>query len=235
MPEQPTEPKPEPELTEDIDTADWEEAALDAAWERLFPGSVNGEIPEPQKPKEEGVRGNALDPAAQPSKIIRVLPGTQLDAKTAAPGAACLAFPVAREANRMKLSRAACDAIHAMVYIAQSGNGRMIVGHVAAKELGIPERFFLRTLGAVRGQLLRSLKGPSGGYSLARPAKKITLLDVIEAVDGPIVGQCDATTAPPDAVDRGLDAAAIAAAKIARKEFGRVTIAELAATEKKGR
>ena len=46
MPEQPTDPKPEPDLAEDIPTADWEEAALDAAWEKPFPGSVSGEIRE---------------------------------------------------------------------------------------------------------------------------------------------------------------------------------------------
>lgn len=53
MPEQPTDPKPEPDLAEDIPTADWEEEALDAAWEKLFPGCT-GPIPEPKKPKEEG-------------------------------------------------------------------------------------------------------------------------------------------------------------------------------------
>jgi DNA-binding IscR family transcriptional regulator len=34
----------------------------------------------------------------------------------------------------------------------------------------------------------RSVKGPGGGYSLARVPKEITLLDIIEAVGGPIRG-----------------------------------------------
>jgi Rrf2 family protein len=36
----------------------------------------------------------------------------------------------------------------------------------------------------VEGGVLTSAKGPGGGFSLARPADQITLLDVIEAVDG---------------------------------------------------
>ena len=35
--------------------------------------------------------------------------------------------------------------------------------------------------------------GPGGGYQLARLAKEITLLDIVEAVDGPIRGQVDFT------------------------------------------
>jgi DNA-binding IscR family transcriptional regulator len=50
---------------------------------------------------------------------------------------------------------------------------------------------------------LRSVSGPRGGYRLARAPKDITLLDVIEAVDGPIrgdvpdEGQGAAATTPP--------------------------------------
>ena len=53
MPEQPTDPKPGPELAGDIPTADWEEEALDAALEKRHPGCT-GPIQEPQKSKEEG-------------------------------------------------------------------------------------------------------------------------------------------------------------------------------------
>src|SRR5436309_14174053 len=89
----------------------------------------------------------------------------------------------------MKLSRTACYAIHAVVYMATQGPDQIIIGHRAAKVLGIPEGFLLRILVALsRAHVLWSVKGPNGGYRLARPAREISLLDVVEAVEGPMRG-----------------------------------------------
>jgi Rrf2 family protein len=38
-----------------------------------------------------------------------------------------------------------------------------------------------------KANILRSKRGPGGGFTLARPAKDITILEIIEAVDGPMV------------------------------------------------
>jgi Rrf2 family protein len=137
----------------------------------------------------------------------------------------------------MKLNRTAGYAIHVMVYIARhNDDGRPTIGHVAAKELGIPEGFLLRILVALsRAGLLRSVKGPHGGYNLGKPAKTITLLDIIEAAEGPVTGQADPTSNPPGALDRKLLEVVIAATDSVRKAFKRVTVAELAAGRKKGR
>ncbi len=57
-----------------------------------------------------------------------------------------------------------------------------------AADTSIPQRFALKILGKlVSGGLVISKKGSSGGYGLAREADKITLLDIIEVIDGPIV------------------------------------------------
>ena len=43
-----------------------------------------------------------------------------------------------------------------------------------------------KILHGLRGKrLVRSTRGPGGGYELARPASDITVVEVIEAVDGP--------------------------------------------------
>ena len=39
----------------------------------------------------------------------------------------------------------------------------------------------------VRANVLRGKRGPHGGYSLTRPPKKINLLQIIEAVEGPMI------------------------------------------------
>ena len=51
----------------------------------------------------------------------------------------------------------------------------------------MPERFLLQVLRSlVTHGILRSTRGVEGGYSLVRPPEEVNLLEVIEAVDGPI-------------------------------------------------
>lgn len=50
---------------------------------------------------------------------------------------------------------------------------------------GIPNKYLESILGELRrGGLLRSQRGPDGGYRLARPAAEISIADVIRALDG---------------------------------------------------
>jgi Rrf2 family protein len=51
----------------------------------------------------------------------------------------------------------------------------------------VPEDFLAKILKTLVDQhLVRSTRGPHGGYALARPATEISFLEVIEAVEGPI-------------------------------------------------
>ena len=55
--------------------------------------------------------------------------------------------------------------------------------------------------------MLLSIKGPNGGYRLARPAHDITMLEILEAVDGPIRGQAPFSRSDPSSpLNRRLDA-----------------------------
>jgi Rrf2 family protein len=50
---------------------------------------------------------------------------------------------------------------------------------------GVPAAYLAKHLQALaRAGVLETVKGPRGGYRLARPATEITLLDVVEAIDG---------------------------------------------------
>src|SRR5207245_10591717 len=85
----------------------------------------------------------------------------------------------------MRLTRASSYALHALVYMAAQKHNRPIPSHIVAKARGIPERFLLKVLKPlVSARVLSSIKGPNGGYRLAKPASEITVLEVIEAADG---------------------------------------------------
>ncbi len=59
-----------------------------------------------------------------------------------------------------------------------------------AKVGEMPERFLLQVLRSlVNHGLLKSTRGVDGGYSLARPASEISLLQVLEATDGPLAAE----------------------------------------------
>jgi DNA-binding IscR family transcriptional regulator len=72
------------------------------------------------------------------------------------------------------------------------------------------------------------VKGPHGGYKLARPPEDITLLDIIEAVDGPRRAETPQFSDEGSALDRKLQAACEEAAKAVRPLLQGVTLAELA-------
>jgi Rrf2 family protein len=129
----------------------------------------------------------------------------------------------------MKLTRASNYALQALAYLVDQPPDRSVASHVAAGARGIPERFLLKVLQPlVSAGVLRSIKGPNGGYRLARPPKQITLLEVVEAVDGPIHG--DAPAVGKDgaaALDRKLQGVCDAAATIVRERLAKVTLADM--------
>lgn len=130
----------------------------------------------------------------------------------------------------MKLTRAASYAVHALVYMASQKQSTPIASHKIAEERGIPERFLLKVLKPlVTLRLLQSIKGPHGGYRLAKKPNEITLLEVLEATDGPIRGQLSFGGDETDgALNKRLDAICSQAADEVRKQLGKVKLSDLA-------
>ena len=90
----------------------------------------------------------------------------------------------------MRISRSTGYALLAVGYIAQHHRQKIVLSQDISKEYDIPLEYLLKILQQlVRANVLRSKRGPRGGFSLARPTKKITMLDIIEAVDGPMMSQ----------------------------------------------
>jgi Rrf2 family transcriptional regulator, iron-sulfur cluster assembly transcription factor len=76
--------------------------------------------------------------------------------------------------------------LQAMLYIAMYASEESNVElKVVAEEQGIPRHFLSKILQQlVKNELLISMKGPTGGFRLAKAADKITLIEIIEAIDG---------------------------------------------------
>lgn len=87
----------------------------------------------------------------------------------------------------MKLSRTVSYALQASLQLAQQDQGASIPCSRLAAEGKMPERFLLQILrNLVTHGVLRSTRGVEGGYRLDRPPNMISLLEVIEAVEGPL-------------------------------------------------
>jgi Rrf2 family protein len=77
-------------------------------------------------------------------------------------------------------------AVRAMVELAAAGGGPLKAEEIAAAQ-SVPHRFLENILIELRhARLVRSQRGPDGGYRLALPAEEISVADVIRTVEGPI-------------------------------------------------
>ena len=75
-------------------------------------------------------------------------------------------------------------ALRAMVYLARQVDEWPIPGRAIAADTGIPHKYLLSILGTqVRAGILESSPGRGGGFSLARPAKDIKLIEVLAPVE----------------------------------------------------
>jgi Rrf2 family protein len=76
-------------------------------------------------------------------------------------------------------------ALRALIYLAEKNSpGPVLVREIAA-EANVPHPSLAKILHSLRGRgLVRSTKGPGGGYQLARPGNQVRVVEVIEAVDG---------------------------------------------------
>jgi Rrf2 family iron-sulfur cluster assembly transcriptional regulator len=108
----------------------------------------------------------------------------------------------------LRLTQGADYAIRAMIHIASLPDGRPAPSRDIARVQGIPGEFVAKILQSlVRGGLLQSTRGSTGGFSLTRSREEINLMEVVEAMEGPLSlvacagGDCDHKAfCPADAV-----------------------------------
>jgi len=87
----------------------------------------------------------------------------------------------------MKISRKSDYALRAVLHIAKQPAEKRNSINVIAESEAIPRDFLAKILKELtRAQILRSYQGVHGGYQLAKPSSQVSVLDIIEAMDGPL-------------------------------------------------
>jgi FeS assembly SUF system regulator len=87
----------------------------------------------------------------------------------------------------MRLTHLADYAVVIMTAAARREAGARLSASELAQETGVPLPTTQKLMGRLAAEgLLTSVRGASGGFALARPADEISLVDIVEAVEGPI-------------------------------------------------
>ncbi len=88
----------------------------------------------------------------------------------------------------MQITRQADYAIRAVLYISKLGPSQRAATSQIAQEQHIPPSFLAKIISQLSiAGLLQTSRGARGGVTLARRPEEITLLEVVEAIDGPIL------------------------------------------------
>jgi Rrf2 family protein len=124
-------------------------------------------------------------------------------------------------------------AVRAMCELAARGGGP-VRGETLAKGQDIPQSFLENILHELkRAGLVQTQRGVDGGYRLARPAKTISVADIIRAVEGPLA---DVRGTRPESLEfegsaRALRDVWLAVRANLRAVLERVTVADIAADD----
>ncbi|CAB4346846.1 unannotated protein [freshwater metagenome] len=109
-------------------------------------------------------------------------------------------------------------AVAALTELARSPDQPIPVGEIARRR-EIPAQFLEQLVATLRrGGVLRSQRGVKGGYTLARAADEITVLEVVELLDGPLAAEGDDVFADSTSAARAVLAATTIADCLAREQ-----------------
>jgi Rrf2 family protein len=87
----------------------------------------------------------------------------------------------------MQLTRAADYASRVMVHLAGLPAGTRLSLPALAEAVEVPEQFLSKVLQMLgRSGLIQSQRGAAGGFELAADPERISMLDVVEAIEGPL-------------------------------------------------
>jgi Rrf2 family protein len=87
----------------------------------------------------------------------------------------------------VQFNQATDYAFRVILHLAERSEGELANSQTIAEQQNIPAGFLQKIMHSlVKGELVKSYRGVDGGFVLAKPAKEISLLDVIEVMEGPL-------------------------------------------------
>lgn len=106
----------------------------------------------------------------------------------------------------MKLSMRAEYGIRVLVALARAGGATPRPLAAIARSEKLPHAYLEQLVGDLRrAGLVSAVRGPAGGYRLARPADEVRLVEAVRALDGPLLEMPCAGPRDPEACDRPQD------------------------------
>ncbi|WLP54067.1 RrF2 family transcriptional regulator [Agrobacterium fabrum] len=137
----------------------------------------------------------------------------------------------------MKLGDGVEQAIHSVSMLAGLSEGGVLSAAALAEFHGVSTSYLLKHLQSLSNAgIVTTVPGPKGGYRLARTTDKITLLDIVLAVEGPQpafrcaeIRQRGPNPLPGRYFTKpcGINAAMLKAEKVYRAELAKTTIADI--------
>lgn len=128
----------------------------------------------------------------------------------------------------MKFSRTVTYAVRATLELAKCGSNSPVPCSRLAASGNMPERFLLQILrDLVNHGILKSTRGIDGGYALNRRPEEVSLLDVIEAIDGPLDFAGDGGGNAEDSTHSRFQAALRSVTYSARQQLESIKLSQL--------
>lgn len=88
----------------------------------------------------------------------------------------------------MRITQEDDYALRVVLYLYRYGMGKRIEAKAISSHENVPPRFLLKLLRKLAAAgIIESYKGYGGGYAITKPPETVSILDVLEAVEGPVV------------------------------------------------